>query len=714
MPGSLPRDLAVVDHWSTSLERSRARRARASKRRLRQSVHPTSALALLLDVREGMRQPRDLAEEEPWQLSLGRSRARRRARNLQFVPTSSRAKRVSLGALAALSVGPAVGLASGHSGHGSPNNSNPEPATTTEHVITLSSGSEGRQVRLLQQALGIKVDGIYGPETEAAVRAFQASRGVNADGVFGAQTSKALRAALAGKAMLSDLMAPTPGAPPAPTGAPEAAAGEASTAASQEAAPAGQGTKQGEAPSTVAEGTGGTTTPVSANGGAAAGTVQSAADTTTGTTAGTTTDATSASGGAGAGTPAPQEEATSSQEGAPAPGVAAPATVEAVQELQAALHLPVDGDYGPETDAAVRRLQARHGLSADGVVGAATWAVIGVKGKATLSPPAAANAAVSEPGANSQTRAIEQLQTALRLPPTGQFTSETETAVRRLQERNGLKVDGVVGPQTWSAVGVQGEETLTPPPSAVPQPAAVPQQEAGAAAGAAAAQTGLTPGSGGTVNPVQTTPVAPSSAVEWLQAALHVPVDGEFGAETEAAVRRLQARHGLNVDGVVGPATWALIGVQGAPTLTPPASAVSQTPVGVPGATSTAGLGGGEAEGVVARVIAAADEIATRPYVYGGGHGSFESVGYDCSGSVSYALHGGGLLSSPEDSTGLESYGEAGPGRYITIYANAEHAYMVIDGKRFDTVALAEDGSRWSGSPGEDGGDFVERHPDGL
>ena len=101
---------------------------------------------------------------------------------------------------------------------------------------------------------------------------------------------------------------------------------------------------------------------------------------------------------------------------------------------------------------------------------------------------------------------------------------------------------------------------------------------------------------------------------------------------------------------------------------------------------------------VVAAVIAAADEIATRPYVYGGGHGSFISEGYDCSGSVSYALHGGGLLSSPEDSSGLESYGEAGPGRYITIYANAEHAWMTIDGRRYDTVALAEGGSRWANS----------------
>ena len=112
-------------------------------------------------------------------------------------------------------------------------------------------------------------------------------------------------------------------------------------------------------------------------------------------------------------------------------------------------------------------------------------------------------------------------------------------------------------------------------------------------------------------------------------------------------------------------------------------------------------------------MIAAGDEIATRPYVWGGGHGSFISEGYDCSGSVSYALHGGGLLSSPEDSSALESYGEPGPGRDITIYANAEHAFMVVDGKRFDTVALSETGTRWSGSMTSTAG-FVARHPAGL
>src|ERR1019366_5277385 len=211
---------------------------------------------------------------------------------------------------------------------------------------------------------------------------------------------------------------------------------------------------------------------------------------------------------------------------------------------------------------------------------------------------------------------------------------------------------------------------------------------------------------------------AGGDAVQRLQSALRLPVDGEFGPATVAAVRRLQTRHGLNPDGVVGQATWSVLGVHSQGTLTPPHSAVEQAEAGGGSTSSTAGGGGeggggGESSGVVARVISAGDEIATRPYVWGGGHGSFQSAGYDCSGSVSYALHGAGLLSSPEDSTGLESFGEPGPGRDITIYANAGHAFMVVDGRRFDTVALAETGSRWSDSMTSTAG-FIARHPAGL
>ena len=570
-----PRDLAVLEPWELSLHRSHERRQRAARGRTRTrsaAKHASpSSLSALLDARNlhGMR---DLAEEQPWELSLGRSRARRRAAELRFVPGSSRAKRISLGALAALTVGPTASLASG-STPANPAAPTPEPPTTTEHTIALSAESEGRQVQLLQKALGsIKVDGIYGPETEAAVRAFQASSGLTVDGIVGPLTSAALR----GRTALESVQSVTPG--------------ETSSSASLSGAAQSESSPK----------------PITADVASTTGAAQAT---------GAAQDATSTTG---ASEQTPANAAT--------PG-------NAVARLQNALHLPVDGELGPETEAAIRRLQARHGL----------------------------------------------------------------------------RVDGVAGPATWGLIGVHGEETLTPAPSALPQP---PSQRhhalattAGAdeASGSEAAPDNGAASAGGE---------AGGSSVARLQKALKLAPDGEFGPTTEAAVQRLQTRHGLTPDGVVGPATWALLGIHTEGTLTPPPSArVSPSPEG--GSTSSAGGGAGEGSGVVARVIAAADEIATRPYVYGGGHGSFQSEGYDCSGSVSYALHGGGLLSSPEDSSGLESYGEAGPGRYITIYADAEHAWMTIDGRRFDTVALQETGDRWSDSMTSTAG-YVVRHPDGL
>jgi len=110
--------------------------------------------------------------------------------------------------------------------------------------------------------------------------------------------------------------------------------------------------------------------------------------------------------------------------------------------------------------------------------------------------------------------------------------------------------------------------------------------------------------------------------------------------------------------------------------------------------------------------IAAANAIASTPYVWGGGHGSFESSGYDCSGAVSYALHGGGFLESPLDSTGLESWGEPGAGKWITVYANAGHTWMIIAGLAFDTVGGP--GPRWHSSPTSSTEGFVVRHPAGY
>jgi peptidoglycan hydrolase CwlO-like protein len=119
------------------------------------------------------------------------------------------------------------------------------------------------------------------------------------------------------------------------------------------------------------------------------------------------------------------------------------------------------------------------------------------------------------------------------------------------------------------------------------------------------------------------------------------------------------------------------------------------------------------APAAVREMIAAGNAIATLPYIWGGGHGSFISPGYDCSGSVSYVLAAAGLLSAPEVSGDFESYGDPGPGKWVTIYATDGHVWMEIAGWRFDTVALAEDGSRWTQGGGEFAG-FVERHPPGL
>ncbi len=125
------------------------------------------------------------------------------------------------------------------------------------------------------------------------------------------------------------------------------------------------------------------------------------------------------------------------------------------------------------------------------------------------------------------------------------------------------------------------------------------------------------------------------------------------------------------------------------------------------------GGNGGGGSSTVARVLAAANRIATKPYRYGGGHGSFNDSAYDCSGSVSYALHGGGLLSAPMASGAFMSYGAPGPGKHITIYATSGHMYMTINGRRFDTSARRQSGSRWGG-PRQTGGGYVVRHPPGL
>src|ERR1700754_1708138 len=113
-----------------------------------------------------------------------------------------------------------------------------------------------------------------------------------------------------------------------------------------------------------------------------------------------------------------------------------------------------------------------------------------------------------------------------------------------------------------------------------------------------------------------------------VQRWLGIGADGIFGPGTQAAVKAFQRSHGLTADGIVGPATWSALGHAGRTIVLK----------------RRGGGGGGGGSGVIARVVSAANRIATKPYKYGGGHGQWNDSGYDCSGSVSYALHGGGLL----------------------------------------------------------------------
>jgi len=144
-----------------------------------------------------------------------------------------------------------------------------------------------------------------------------------------------------------------------------------------------------------------------------------------------------------------------------------------------------------------------------------------------------------------------------------------------------------------------------------------------------------------------------------------------------------------------------------------------------PARARTVSLSGGlatappDAPAKVQAIVAAGNQVARLPYVYGGGHGADKGEGiwvdnaYDCSGSVSFALANAGFLDSPMDSSSLARWGKPGRGRWVTIYANAGHAFMEVGGARFDTVGLKQSGSRWQPAYRSISG-FTVRHPPGL
>jgi hypothetical protein len=115
----------------------------------------------------------------------------------------------------------------------------------------------------------------------------------------------------------------------------------------------------------------------------------------------------------------------------------------------------------------------------------------------------------------------------------------------------------------------------------------------------------------------------------------------------------------------------------------------------------------------VRAIIEAGNAIARTPYKWGGGHGRWQDTGYDCSGSVSFALASAGLLGGPLDSGRLMSWGSPGRGRWITVWSNPGHVFLEVAGVRFDTSGTRVTGSRWQATMRSTAG-FVARHPAGL
>ena len=218
------------------------------------------------------------------------------------------------------------------------------------------------------------------------------------------------------------------------------------------------------------------------------------------------------------------------------------------------------------------------------------------------------------------------------------------------------------------------------------------------------------------------------------KAGLKTLADGEFGPGTTENVKAFEGSQRRPVDGRVshtdavvlqdvaknGGAVMAAAVTGGAmPKNMPPPTPPPPPPLLIgPGFTATINPDGTATAPVLAppaviAMINAGNQIATKPYIYGGGHGKWDDAGYDCSGSVSYALHGAGLLETAMPSGSFESWGDPGPGQWVTLYANGGHIYAVIAGLRFDTSGRSGAGTRWQ-SDMRSGKGYVVRHPTGL
>ncbi len=222
------------------------------------------------------------------------------------------------------------------------------------------------------------------------------------------------------------------------------------------------------------------------------------------------------------------------------------------------------------------------------------------------------------------------------------------------------------------------------------------------------------------------------------RAGVGTPVDGHFGPATRAKVRAWERRRVRAAGAAAGARAAGPVRVDGRLTRREarllradveqaergeqPAGAQQTPDAPAPPAGEKAVIGAdgravapASAPEAVKRIIAAGNEIHDKPYRYGGGHQPppNQDSGYDCSGSMSYAFQGAGLLRDPLNSSGFARWGLAGPGRWVTIYANSGHSFMVVAGLRFDTSGRKDANSRWQATERSTSG-YTVRHPKGL
>ena len=301
---------------------------------------------------------------------------------------------------------------------------------------------------------------------------------------------------------------------------------------------------------------------------------------------------------------------------------------------------------------------------------------------------------------------VKELQDALgkagfRVKPDGQFGTATVRAVKRFQRASRLKPSGIVDRKTVAALkralrGTSANVNGGFDPDN-------PDTEHHSLGDRIPVQRGM---SGHDIRVLQ----------DFLRrAGFKVSVDGEFGDSTEKAVKKFETAQARTVDGIVDAAdidalrTLAGEADPGAGTMPTQLAPGDRAQIGPDGLA----IAPASAPPQVQAIIAAGNQIASKPYKYGGGHGKWNDSGYDCSGSVSYALHGAGLLADALPSGDFTDWGDPGPGQWVTLYAKSSHIFMVVAGIRFDTSGRTKNNTRWQAGMRSTSG-YTAVHPPSL